>query len=52
MTRRKRIYTNAFATLDEAVAYIKRVKDINGKSVEVEMNELCGGWCVKVWWIR
>ena len=52
MARRKRLWTNAFAKLEEAFAYIKQVKEINGSSVEVEMNELCGGWCVEVWWLK
>ena len=52
MARRKRLWQEVFETLEGAFEYIKRVKDINGDKVEVEMNELCGCWCVVVWWLK
>lgn len=50
--RRKRVFTEYFEQLDKAFEYIKRVKDINGRQVEVEMSELFDGYCVNVWKVR
>ena len=50
--RRKSLWTNLYPTLDDAVNYIKEVKRINKDSVEVEMNELLGGWYVEVWQVK
>ena len=52
MPRRKRVFNEYFPKLEDAFDYIKRVKDINGNQVEVEMIELCGGYEVVVWQVR
>ena len=54
--RRKKVFTEMYQTLDQAVEYIKRVKDINGNQVQIEMSEMNWGivsaWCVEVWQVR
>ena len=50
--RRKRYYTRLFKTLDEAFEYLKRVKELNGNSIEVELSEVLGEYCCVVWGIR
>ena len=57
MKRRKKVFTEFYEKLDNAVEYIKRVKDINGSQVQVEMYETTlglglHGWFVEVWQVR
>ena len=55
MGKRKRLWTEYYSTIDEAVEYIKRVKDINKNRVQIEMYEeieFGRGWMVIVWDVR
>ena len=54
MKRRKKYYTEVFEKLEDAFEYIKRIKDLNGRQVEVEMTENSCFNCfvVEVWKVR
>ena len=56
MARRKALWDKYFENLDEAVQWIKQIKDINGSSIQVEMQDttIFGKhlWWVHVWWLK
>ena len=58
MARRKSLWDKYFDTLEEAVQWIKQIKEINGNSIQVEMQETTLGftdkpiWWIHVWWLK
>lgn len=55
--RRKKVFTEFKESLEESFDYIKRVKEINGSQVQIEMYETtlgfgCHGWFIEVWQVR
>lgn len=52
--RRKKAFEKYFDNLDDTFEYVKRVKDINGDTVQVEISDLAVGnvWYVIVWKVK
>ena len=52
--RRKKLWTKIFEKLDEALAYLKQVKEINGSQVQLELTEdlVFNCYQVVIWQVR